>query len=142
MVSCEFYLTPSGIQDQSDPTRYHQVLLAKNQTGYENLMQLSSTSFLEGFYYKPRIDLDLLRKHHEGLVATTCCLQGQVPQMILNQGEEAAQEKFEEYLDIFGDDYYIEIQDHDIDDQHTVNEVLLKWASTRCTIRSRKSKTG
>ncbi|ABC44341.1 DNA polymerase-3 subunit alpha [Salinibacter ruber] len=128
IIGCEFYLTPSGIQDQSDPTRYHQVLLAKNQTGYENLMQLSSTSFLEGFYYKPRIDLDLLRKHHEGLVATTCCLQGQVPQMILNQGEEAAQEKFEEYLDIFGDDYYIEIQDHDIDDQHTVNEVLLQWA--------------
>ncbi len=128
IIGCEFYLTPSGIQDQSDPTRYHQVLLAKNQTGYENLMQLSSTSFLEGFYYKPRIDLDLLRKHHEGLVATTCCLQGQVPQMILNQGEEAAQEKFEEYLDIFGDDYYIEIQDHDIDDQHTVNEVLLRWA--------------
>ncbi|WP_263841564.1 DNA polymerase III subunit alpha [Salinibacter sp.] len=128
IIGCEFYLTPSGIQDQSDPTRYHQVLLAKNQTGYENLMQLSSTSFLEGFYYKPRIDLDLLRKHHEGLVATTCCLQGQVPQMILNQGEAAAQEKFEEYLDIFGDDYYIEIQDHDIDDQHTVNEVLLQWA--------------
>ncbi|MCS3631947.1 DNA polymerase-3 subunit alpha [Salinibacter ruber] len=128
IIGCEFYLTPSGIQDQSDPTRYHQVLLAKNQAGYENLMQLSSTSFLEGFYYKPRIDLDLLRKHHEGLVATTCCLQGQVPQMILNQGEEAAQEKFEEYLDIFGDDYYIEIQDHDIDDQHTVNEVLLQWA--------------
>ncbi|MCS3657768.1 DNA polymerase III subunit alpha [Salinibacter ruber] len=128
IIGCEFYLTPSGIQDQSDPTRYHQVLLAKNQTGYENLMQLSSTSFLEGFYYKPRIDLDLLREHHEGLVATTCCLQGQVPQMILNQGEEAAQEKFEEYLDIFGDDYYIEIQDHDIDDQHTVNEVLLQWA--------------
>ena len=128
IIGCEFYLTPSGIQDQSDPTRYHQVLLAKNQTGYENLMQLSSTSFLEGFYYKPRIDLDLLREYHEGLVATTCCLQGQVPQMILNQGEEAAQEKFEEYLDIFGDDYYIEIQDHDIDDQHTVNEVLLQWA--------------
>ena len=128
IIGCEFYLTPSGIQDQSDPTRYHQVLLAKNQTGYENLMQLSSTSFLEGFYYKPRIDRDLLREHHEGLVATTCCLQGQVPQMILNQGEEAAQEKFEEYLDIFGDDYYIEIQDHDIDDQHTVNEVLLQWA--------------
>ncbi len=128
IIGCEFYLTPSGIQDQSDPTRYHQVLLAKDQTGYENLMQLSSTSFLEGFYYKPRIDLDLLREHHEGLVATTCCLQGQVPQMILNQGEAAAQEKFEEYLDIFGDDYYIEIQDHDIDDQHTVNEVLLQWA--------------
>jgi DNA polymerase-3 subunit alpha len=128
IIGCEFYLTPSGIQDKSDATRYHQVLLAKNQTGYENLMQLSSTSFLEGFYYKPRIDRDLLREHHEGLVATTCCLQGEVPQAILNKGEERARELFEEYLEIFGDDYYIEIQDHDIDDQKTVNEVLLKWA--------------
>jgi DNA polymerase-3 subunit alpha len=128
IIGCEFYLTPSGIQDQSDATRYHQVLLAKNQTGYENLMQLSSTSFLEGFYYKPRIDRDLLREHHKGLVATTCCLQGEVPQAILNKGEERARELFETYLDIFGDDYYIEIQNHDIDDQHTVNEVLLRWA--------------
>jgi DNA polymerase-3 subunit alpha len=128
IIGCEFYLTPSGIQDKSDSTRYHQVLLAKNQTGYENLMQLSSTSFLEGFYYKPRIDRDLLREHHEGLIATTCCLQGEVPQAILNKGEERARELFEEYLDIFGDDYYIELQDHDIDDQHTVNEVLLRWA--------------
>ncbi len=127
IIGCEFYLTPSGIQDKSDSTRYHQVLLAKNQTGYENLMKLSSTSFTEGFYYKPRIDRDLLREHHEGLVATTCCLQGEVPQAILNKGEERARTLFEEYLDIFGDDYYIELQDHDIDDQHTVNEVLLKW---------------
>ncbi|MFB6271314.1 MAG: DNA polymerase III subunit alpha, partial [Salinibacter sp.] len=128
IIGCEFYLTPSGIQDKSDSTRYHQVLLAKDQTGYENLMQLSSTSFLEGFYYKPRIDRDLLREHHEGLVATTCCLQGEVPQAILNKGEERARELFEEYLEIFGDDYYIEIQDHDIDDQRTINEVLLRWA--------------
>ena len=128
IIGCEFYLTPSGIQDTSDPTRYHQVLLAKDQTGYDNLMQLSSTSFLEGFYYKPRIDRALLREHHEGLVATTCCLQGEVPQAILNKGEEQARELFEEYLEIFGDDYYIEIQNHDIDDQHTVNEVLLRWA--------------
>jgi DNA polymerase-3 subunit alpha len=127
IIGCEFYLTPSGIQDKSDSTRYHQVLLAKNQTGYENLMKLSSLSFTEGFYYKPRIDRDLLREYHEGLVATTCCLQGEVPQAILNKGEERARELFEEYLDIFGDDYYIELQDHDIDDQHTVNEVLLKW---------------
>jgi len=128
IIGCEFYLTPSGIQDQSDATRYHQVLLAKNQTGYENLMQLSSLSFTEGFYYKPRIDLDLLREYHEGLIATTCCLQGQVPQLILNRGEDAAREVFEEYLDIFQDDYYIELQDHDIDDQHTINEVLIQWA--------------
>ncbi len=128
IIGCEFYLTPSGIDDKQDATRYHQVLLAKNQTGYENLMQLSSLSFTEGFYYKPRIDRDLLREHHAGLIATTCCLQGEVPQAILNQGEERARELFEEYLDIFGDDYYIELQDHDIDDQHTVNEVLIRWA--------------
>ena len=128
IIGCEFYLTPSGIDDTSDSTRYHQVLLAKNYTGYQNLMKLSSTSFTEGFYYKPRIDLDLLREHNEGLVATTCCLQGQVPQAILNEGEEQARELFETYIDIFGDDYYIELQDHDIDDQETVNEVLLKWA--------------
>lgn len=128
IIGCEFYLTPSGIQDQSDSTRYHQVLLAKNQTGYENLMQLSSLSFTEGFYYKPRIDRGLLRKYHDGLIATTCCLQGEVPQAILNKGEERARELFETYLEIFGDDYYIELQDHDIDDQHTVNEVLLQWA--------------
>jgi len=128
IIGCEFYLTPSGIHDQSDATRYHQVLLAKNQAGYENLMKLSSVSFTEGFYYKPRIDLDLLKERHAGLIATTCCLQGQVPQMILNRGEDAARETFEEYLDIFGDDYYIELQDHDIDDQETVNKVLLRWA--------------
>jgi DNA polymerase-3 subunit alpha len=127
IIGCEFYLTPSGIDDKTDKTRYHQVLLAKNQTGYENLMKLSSLSFTEGFYYKPRIDRDLLREYHEGLVATTCCLQGHVPQTILNENEERAREVFEEYLDIFGDDYYIELQDHDIDDQHTVNEVLLQW---------------
>ncbi|NBB72924.1 MAG: DNA polymerase III subunit alpha [Bacteroidetes bacterium] len=128
IIGCEFYVTPSGIDDQKDRTRYHQVLLAKNETGYENLMKLSSTSFLDGFYYKPRIDHDLIAEHSEGLVATTCCLQGEVLQTILHRGEEQAREIFEWYLNVFGDDYYIEIQDHDIDDQHTCNEVLLQWA--------------
>ena len=128
IIGCEFYLTPSGIQDQSDDTRYHQVLLAKNHEGYKNLMALSSKSFTDGFYYKPRIDKDLLRRHHEGLVATTCCLQGEVPQTILDRGEAAAREIFEEYLRIFQDDYYIELQDHGIDDQEQCNQILLKWA--------------
>lgn len=128
IIGCEFYLTPSGIQDTTDKTRYHQVLLAKNHQGYQNLMTLSSKSFTDGFYYKPRIDKDLLRRHHEGLVATTCCLQGEVLQTILEQGEAAARQVFETYLDIFGDDYYIELQDHDIDEQETCNEILLKWA--------------
>ncbi len=128
IIGCEFYVTPSGHQETSDRTRYHQVLLAKNETGYQNLMKLSSKSYIDGFYYKPRIDLDLMRKHHEGLIATTCCLQSWVNQTILKRGEDAGRKVFEAFLDVFGDDYYIEIQDHDIDDQHTCNEVLLRWS--------------
>ncbi|HHP7236984.1 DNA polymerase III subunit alpha [Longibacter sp.] len=128
IIGCEFYVTPSGHQDKSDRTRYHQVLLAKNATGYQNLIKLSSKSYTEGFYYKPRIDLDMMRKHHEGLIATTCCLQGWVLQTILKKGEDAARQVFEAFLDIFQDDYYIEIQNHDIEDQHTCNEVLLRWS--------------
>jgi DNA polymerase-3 subunit alpha len=128
IIGCEFYLTPSGIDDTQDRTRYHQVLLAKDETGYQNLMKLSSKSFTQGFYYKPRIDIDLLREHHKGLVATTCCLQSWVNQALLNEGEARARLVFETFLDLFGDDYYIEIQDHDIDDQQTCNEVLLRWA--------------
>ena len=128
IIGCEFYLTPSGMHDRTDSTRYHQVLLAKNETGYRNLIKLSSLSYLEGFYRYPRIDLDLLRKHHEGLIATTCCLQGHVLQTILHRGEEEARAIFETYLDIFGEDYYIEIQDHGIPEQKRCNAVLLKWA--------------
>lgn len=128
IIGCEFYLTPSGIRDKSDRTRYHQVILAKNRAGYQNLMALSSKSFTDGFYYKPRIDKDLLRRHHEGLIATTCCLQGEVLQTILHRGEAAARQVFEDYLEIFGDDYYIELQDHGIEEQKRCNQVLLKWA--------------
>src|SRR5690606_31497774 len=107
---------------------YHQVLLARNHEGYQNLIKLSSLSFTDGYYYKPRIDKDALRKHSGGLIATTCCLQGEVLQAILERGEQAARPVFESYLEIFGDDYYIEIQDHGIEDQRTCNAVLLRWA--------------
>ncbi len=128
VIGSEFYMTPSGMDDKQDSTRYHQVLFAKGPTGYQNLIKLSSLSYTDGYYYKPRIDKDILREHSEGLIATTCCLQGEVLQTILKRGEEAARDVFEHYLDIFGDDYYIEIQDHGIDDQHKCNAVLLKWA--------------
>lgn len=128
IVGCEFYVTPSGMGDTSDRTRYHQVLLAKNLEGYQNLIALSSMSYTDGYYYKPRIDRDTLRRHSAGLVATTCCLQGEVLQTILKQGEEEARKVFEEYLDIFGDDYYIEAQDHNIPEQRQCNAVLLRWA--------------
>lgn len=128
IIGCEFYVTPVSMVDRADRTRYHQVLLAKNETGYRNLMRLSSISFTEGYYYKPRIDHAMLRTHSAGLVATTCCLQGEVLQTILKKGETAARSVFEMYLEIFGDDYYIEIQNHNIGDQHKCNEVLLRWS--------------
>ncbi len=128
IIGCEFYVTPSGMGDTSDRTRYHQVLLAKNQEGYQNLIALSSMSYTDGYYYKPRIDRDTLRRHSAGLVATTCCLQGEVLQTILKEGEEKARVVFEEYLEIFGEDYYIEVQDHNIPEQRTCNAVLLRWA--------------
>ena len=128
IIGCEFYLSEKPMADRSDRTRYHQVLLAKDDEGYRNLMALSSASYTEGYYYKPRIDRETLRRRSSGLVATTCCLQGEVPQTILRKGEEAARKVFEWYLDVFGDDYYVEIQDHGIRAQKKVNAVLLRWA--------------
>jgi len=128
IVGCEFYVTASGMGDKSDRVRYHQVLLAKNGEGYKNLIKLSSLSYTDGYYYKPRIDRDTLRKYSGGLVATTCCLQGEVLQAILKKGEAEARVIFEEYLDIFGEDYYIEVQDHAIPEQRQCNAVLLRWA--------------
>ena len=128
VVGCEFYVTPAGMGDKADRTRYHQVLLAKNLEGYQNLIKLSSLSYTDGYYYKPRIDRETLRAHSAGLVATTCCLQGEVLQTILKKGEAEARKVFEDYLSIFGDDYYIEVQDHAIPDQRTCNAVLTRWA--------------
>jgi DNA polymerase III subunit alpha len=128
IIGCEFYVAPSGMEDRSDRTRYHQVLLAKNEAGYRNLIKLSSLSYTNGYYYKPRIDRETLARHSEGLIATTCCLQGEVLQTILHRGEEAARQVFEAWLAMFGEDYYIEIQDHGIADQKRCNAVLLRWA--------------
>ena len=128
IIGCEFYVTPSGMADKSDRTRYHQVLLAKNLEGYKNLIKLSSLSYTDGYYYKPRIDRDMLRQHSAGLVATTCCLQGEVLQAILKKSDAEARAVFEDYLDMFGDDYYIEVQDHAIPEQRQCNATLVRWA--------------
>lgn len=128
IIGCEFYITPSGMEDKKDRTRYHQVLLAKNMTGYKNLAKLSSLGFTEGMYYKPRIDKQTLGEHAEGLIATTCCLASEINQTILNKGEKEARKIFEWYLNIFGDDYYVELQRHGLADQDRCNEVLVRWA--------------
>ena len=128
ILGCEFYLCSTPRKERSDRVRYHQVLLAKNAVGYRNLVKLSSLSYLEGFYYRPRIDFELLSKHSEGLVATTCCIQGEVPQAILKGDLSLARTIFKRYLDLFGDDYYVEIQDHGLPEQRQVNPILLEWA--------------
>ena len=127
IIGCEFYTAPD-MHNHKDKTRYHQVLLAKNETGYKNLSTLCSMGFLEGYYYKPRVDKRLIKQYAEGLVATTCCLAGEVCQTILRKGEAAAEKSFLAWLDIFGADYYIELQRHGIKEQDQCNEVLLQWA--------------
>ena len=133
IVGCEFYVVEdrhkrSFTKEQKDQ-RYHQVLLAKNKQGYENLLKLTSLGYTEGMYSKyPRVDKELIEKYHEGLIATTCCLGAYVPQTILRDGEDAAEKEFGWWLDMFGEDYYIEIQRHGIKEQDKVNELLLKFA--------------
>ncbi len=133
IVGCEFYLVNDRhkqvfTKDLKDK-RYHQLFLAKNPEGYQNLVKLCSLGFMEGMYSKyPRIDKELVLKYHKGLIATTCCLGASVPQAILRDGEDAAEKEFKWWLDLFGEDYYIEVQNHFIPEQQTVNEVLLRFA--------------
>jgi DNA polymerase-3 subunit alpha len=133
VVGCEFYITADRhrkifTKEDKDP-RHHQILLAKNETGYRNLIRLTSLGYIEGLYGKyPRIDKELILQYHEGLIATTCCLGAMVPQTILKKGEEAAEKEFKWWLGIFGEDYYVELQRHGLADQDKVNETLLKFA--------------
>ena len=126
-MGCEFMVDSrheKTFTKEKKDKRYHQILLAKNETGYRNLTKLTSLGFIEGLYGKyPRIDKELILQHHEGLIATTCCLGASVPQAILRKGEEEAEKEFKWWLDLFGDDFYVELQRHDIPDQDKVNEV-------------------
>lgn len=133
VVGCEFYLVADRHKRQfsreEKDQRRHQLLIAKNDTGYQNLVKLCSTGYIEGMYGKyPRIDKEILLRHHEGLIATTCCLGAEVPQTILKKGEEEGEKVFKWWLDLFGEDYYVELQRHEIPDQIKVNEVLIRFA--------------
>ncbi|OGX86323.1 DNA polymerase III subunit alpha [Hymenobacter lapidarius] len=142
IVGCEFYMVQdrhkkafSREKGERD-TRHHQLLLAKDQAGYHNLSKLCSMSFIEGLYSKfPRIDKELLLQYHEGLIATSCCIGAEIPQTILFGTEAEAEEKLKWWLDVFGDDFYIEIQRHGLmnfdgtgKSQEDVNQVLLGFA--------------
>ncbi|MFM6975625.1 MAG: DNA polymerase III subunit alpha, partial [Sphingobacteriaceae bacterium] len=133
IVGCEFYVVDDRhkktFTKENRDQRFHQLLLAKNAKGYQNLVKLCSLGYMEGLYSKwPRIDKELILQYHEGLIATTCCLGASVPQVILREGEEAAEKEFKWWLDLFGEDYYIELQRHEIPEQEKVNHVLLQFA--------------
>ncbi|RYD97648.1 MAG: DNA polymerase III subunit alpha [Sphingobacteriales bacterium] len=134
IVGCEFYLVAdrhktSFKREEGRDKRYHQLFLAKDEKGYQNLTKLCSLGYMEGLYGKyPRIDKELVLKYHEGLIATTCCIGAEVPQAILYKGEAEAEVLFKWWLDLFGDDYYVELQRHDMPEQEQVNAVLLKFA--------------
>ena len=140
IVGCEFYVVEDRFKKQFTRTdrdvRYHQLLLAKNEEGYRNISKLCSLGYIEGMYSKwPRVDLELIKQYKDGLIATTCCIGASVPQAIINKGEEEAEKVFLEWLDVFGEDYYIELQRHHIEDidgtgisQEDVNQILIKWS--------------
>jgi len=135
IIGCEFYVVEDRHKQKFDKgqkdKRHHQLILAKNAKGYQNLSKLCSLGYIEGYYAGfPRIDKELIRQYSEGLIATTCCLAAEIPQTFLQYGEEAAEQCFLEWWNIFGDDYYIEIQRHSLQtiNEQGVNEFLVRMA--------------
>ena len=127
IVGMEAYVAQGDLRDRT-PGRgssNHLVLLAKNETGYRNLLKLTSTAYLEGFYYKPRVDKALLRKHSEGLICLSACLKGEINEHIVATREREAEAAAREFLEIFGEgNFYLEMQDHGIPEQRLANEVV------------------
>ncbi|MCK4245122.1 MAG: DNA polymerase III subunit alpha, partial [Candidatus Omnitrophica bacterium] len=130
IIGLEAYIAPGsrfekksrGIKEAS----FHLTLLAKNSTGYKNLMKLSTISYLEGFYYKPRIDKTILEQYQEGIILLSGCLKGEIPSLILNDNLKKAKEVASFYRDLFGEDFYLELQDEGIPEQKRVNKSLVE----------------
>ena len=129
IIGCEVYVAKRSRFDKvhdRDSSSYHLVLLCENETGYRNLIRMVSLAFTEGFYSKPRVDMELLREHHEGLIALSACLAGYIPRHIVSGEYEEAERYAREMQEIFGEDhFYLEIQDHGLDEQKTVNRAIL-----------------
>ena len=133
ILGCEVYIAPNSRFDREitggDDRYYHLVLLAENNKGYANLMKIVSKGFVEGYYYRPRVDKSLLAEYHEGIIALSACLAGEVHRYIVKGLYDEAKKKALEYRDIFGEDnYFLELQDHGIPDQTLVNQQLMKMS--------------
>lgn len=133
IIGCEFYVAGSSRKEKAGSENgnryYHFLLLAENQEGYRNLIKLTSLSYTEGFYYKPRIDDELLAQYSKGLIASTACLAGEIPSLILAGKSEAAEKKILRYAELFGKEhFYLELQDHGLEEQKLVNRTLISLA--------------
>lgn len=128
IIGCEVYVAPRTRFDkvfQVDNKPYHLVLLCENQQGYQNLIKLVSAGYIEGFYSKPRVDLELLEKYHEGLIALSACLAGEIPRKLSTGDFSGAKETALRYRDIFGEgNYFLEVQDHGIEEQRRILPLL------------------
>ena len=128
IIGCEVYVAPRTRHDKDpelDSKYNHLILLAKDNNGYKNLAKLVSLGYTEGFYYKPRIDKEILEKYHEGLICLSACLAGAVNQALLNGQEEKAEEVALWHKKVFGEDYYIEIQNNGINKERIEKEIIL-----------------
>src|SRR5436305_10453984 len=131
VIGCEVYVSQQGHKTRSDTDRYnHLVLLCENQDGYRNLIKLVSTAYLEGFYYKPRIDLDLLSQHSSGLIGMSACLRGHIPETILNEKYDDARRMAHQYGDVFGkNNFFLEVQDHHLEQDARLTPQLVRLSS-------------
>lgn len=131
IIGCEIYVAPRSMEDKEygiDNNYFHLILLAKNLQGYKNLVKIVSIAHMEGFYYRPRIDIETLSKHTDGLIALSACLAGPIAQPLLNNDEKTALERAKQYSKLFKDNFYIEIQRNGMEEQNQVNEGLIKIA--------------
>ena len=133
IIGCEMYVAPgsrfekTGTAGQHEESSYHLILLARNKVGYKNLVKLVTAGYLEGFYYKPRIDKELLRKHSDGLIGMSACLSGEIPKLLLQGRYDDAKKTALDYQDILGsENFYFELQDNGIPEQEQANRELIR----------------
>ncbi|BAL83653.1 putative DNA polymerase III subunit alpha [Selenomonas ruminantium subsp. lactilytica TAM6421] len=132
IIGCEVYLAPGNRRERQEVNGtkyYHLILLAENQTGYKNLVKLVSLANIEGMYYKPRVDKELLRQYHEGIICLSACIAGDVPRALIQNNKDKADRLVQEYIDIFGkENYFLEIQNHGLPEERMANEGLIELA--------------
>ena len=128
LIGCEMYVSRSDmtLKNSNEKLYYHLILLAKNEEGYQNLSRLISKSYTDGFYYKPRIDKNILKENHSGLIALSACLKGEIPYNLIQGKMDLAEKNLQYYLDLFGDDFYLEMQMQGIEEQKRANAGIVE----------------